>query len=489
MAGKVYLVGAGLGDPGSLTVRAAAVLEKAEVVLIEDLVGRGVRSRIPPQAEVIPVGKRPGSPILSQEAIDTLLIQHCQGGSQVVYLKAGDPWLFGRSIKTIQALQQAGCAVEVIPGISAVWGAPGAAGIPITLPGVSESLAVISGHDLDRLNFQALLALDTLIVLMGSRTLPDLCQRLMAHGGDPHTPVGLVSVGSRTQVASGSLAAPPKLDTQDPITVIIGEVVNHRLNWDPLPLAGQTVLVTRADTPQQNLRFLLEQAGAEVLEMPTLAITPPSSWQPLDQALTHLADYDWLILTSANAVTFFMARLHHHGCDSRALAGIQIAVVGEKTAQILEHYGLKPDCIPAEFVAAALLPHLTTAKRILFPRVESGGRDDLTTALRQQGSRVDEVPAYESRCPAQGDPAIWAACQAGEVQVITFTSSKTVQHFVQLWQQSGIPKTSLDGIKLAVIGPKTAATCRELLGRVDIQAQPYTLEGLVQSLIHSQAHP
>ncbi|MEN9205625.1 MAG: uroporphyrinogen-III synthase [Thermostichales cyanobacterium BF4_bins_65] len=247
-----------------------------------------------------------------------------------------------------------------------------------------------------------------------------------------------------------------------------------------------TVLVTRAETPQQNLRQLLEAEGATVLEMPTLLITPPSSWDPLDAALSHLPDYDWLLLTSGNAVTFFMQRFHSQQRDPQWLRDVSIAVVGEKTAQVLAQFGLTPKVIPKEFVAEALLPHLAGARQILFPRVESGGGTELTQALRHQGSRVDEVPAYESRCPPHGDPQVWEALAAGRVDVMTFASSKTVEHCVQLAKQDGIPLQVVARPKLAVIGPKTAATCERLLGRVDIQAQPYTLEGLVQAIVRDR---
>lgn len=255
---------------------------------------------------------------------------------------------------------------------------------------------------------------------------------------------------------------------------------------DASPLAQLSVLVTRAAEQPSHFHDLLVAQGARVLEMPALEIHPPSSWEPLDRAIAHLPDYDWLILTSANAVNYCLDRLEQVG-NPADLQAVKLAVVGKKTAKILQQRGLTPDFIPPDFVADALVAHFpepVAGLRLLFPRVESGGRAVLVKAMTAAGAKVTEVPAYESGCPGAPDPGAIAALQARTVEVITFASSKTVRHCCQLlslglgadWAMA------LDNVAIASIGPKTSETCHELLGRVDIEAQEYTLEGLIQAI-------
>lgn len=261
-----------------------------------------------------------------------------------------------------------------------------------------------------------------------------------------------------------------------------------------LPLTGKTVLVTRSAGQSSHFSSLLQQEGAEVIEMPALVITPPSSWDALDDAIAQLYNFDWLILTSSNGVEYFFERLHAQKKNNRALGTVQIAVVGKKTAASLKAHGLEPDFIPPNFVADSLIEHFPEpleGKRILFPRVESGGRDVLVKQITAQGAEVTEVAAYESGCPAQMAPAALEALQQQRVDIITFASSKTVKHFVQLLERSlpedvqGFPATQsrLQNLCIASIGPQTSISCRQLLGRVDVEAQEYTLEGLIQAIV------
>ena len=247
-----------------------------------------------------------------------------------------------------------------------------------------------------------------------------------------------------------------------------------------------TVLVTRAAGQSSQFSELLTATGMAVIEMPALEIRPPSSWQPLDEALRELRHYDWLILTSANAVSFFFERLEKMG-NRADLKAMKLAVVGKKTAMVMRQYGLEPDFMPSNFVADALVadfPEPVAGRRLLFPRVESGGREILVQAMTLAGAIVTEVPAYESGCPQEPDAAVIAALQAKCIDVITFASSKTVRHSCQLFEQ-GLGTDwlqSLDAVAIASIGPKTSETCWELLGRVDIEAAEYTLDGLTQAM-------
>ncbi len=249
------------------------------------------------------------------------------------------------------------------------------------------------------------------------------------------------------------------------------------------PLFETTILVTRSAGQSSQFRQLLEAEGATVIEMPTLVIKPPSTWEPLDQAITQLHTFDWLILTSANGVEFFCERLFQQGKNTSDLAAVKIAVVGKKTAATLKQKGLKPDLIPADFVADALVeefPESLMNKRILFPRVETGGREILVQELTAKGAEVVEVPAYESGCPEQIDADVLAALQQQNIDIITFASSKTVKNFCDLIQPFQI---HLDRVCIASIGPQTSESCQQCLGRYDIQATEYTLEGLTQSII------
>ncbi|MDM9385054.1 uroporphyrinogen-III synthase [Chlorogloeopsis sp. ULAP01] len=270
----------------------------------------------------------------------------------------------------------------------------------------------------------------------------------------------------------------------------------NNLPSSSLPLSGKTILVTRSAGQSSQFTELLLTAGANVVEMPALEIGSPSSWQALDGAIAQLSEFDWLILTSSNAVDYFLERLIAQGKDVRALAGIKIAVVGEKTAQSLRQRCLQPDFIPPNFVADSLVenfPEELADKKILFPRVESGGREVLVKELTAKGAEVTEVAAYQSCCPSSIPTSAEVALQNKKVDAVTFASSKTVQFFCQLLEQtfshtsaenhSSTLASYLEGVCIASIGPQTSKTCLALFGRVDVEAEEYTLEGLTQALV------
>ncbi len=265
-------------------------------------------------------------------------------------------------------------------------------------------------------------------------------------------------------------------------------MLNYRESY---PLAGETILITRAASSGSSFRTMLEEKGATVLEMAALEIKPPSTWQPLDNAINHLEEFDWLILTSANGVEYFFSRLHHLGKDINQLKNTKIAVVGNKTAQFLAKYHVSADFIPPDFIADSLVtyfPENIKGKKILFPRVETGGREILIQELSLQGGEVIEIPAYQSTCPDTMDEIIWDALAKEVISIITFASSKTVRNFHHLVIQAlhNTPNLSLSSllrnVAIASIGPQTSETCQELLGKVNIEAEEYTLDGLVNSL-------
>lgn len=269
-------------------------------------------------------------------------------------------------------------------------------------------------------------------------------------------------------------------------------MINYKESY---PLAGETILVTRAASANNQFREMLETKGAIVLEFPALVIKPPSSWQKLDDAIVNLSEYDWLILTSANGVEYFFERLHHLGKDKNYLKSIKIAVVGTKTAQYLQQYQLEADFIPPDFIADSLVenfPEALPQQKILFPRVESGGRETLVQELSQKGAKITEIPAYNSVCPDFIDETAWDAIRNEVITIITFASSKTVKNFYYLVNQAIINDPDLNihsllkNVAIASIGPQTSLTCQELLKRVDIEAEEYTLEGLVNAIIVSK---
>ena len=543
----VALVGAGPGHGAYLTLQAAQVLRQAEVLVHDALVDRALLDWVPVTCAQIDVGKRGGQPSPSQPEIDRLLVEQWRSGKRVVRLKAGDPFVFGRASSEIQALQAAGATFEIIPGLSSALAGPLLAGIPLTDAVLSRCFAVASAHEPNELHWEALAQLETLVFLMAGRSLPEITRQLIRHGRSSVTPVAVIRAAAtpQQQVWTGtleSIALQTERVSLSPAVVVVGEVVRLRdflAPWgqgfvlpqlpallelgpagaiapgdppplvQPLmpqpsiaqlaiaqPLAGKTVLVTRSLNQSGSFTGRLQAAGAQVLEVPALEIGPPSTWEPLDRAIADLQRCHWLILTSTNGVEAFFSRLQAAGKDSRALADCKVAVVGQKTAQCLQQFGIVPDFIPPDFIADALVSHFPESLRdrtVLFPRVETGGRDVLVKELSDQGASIWEVPAYESRCPAALTPEAIALLRAKRVDAITFASSKTVKNFLTLLQRAGFEIDQVAGACLASIGPQTSQTCRDLFDRVDAEAREYTLDGLAEALetwaISQQSNP
>ncbi|NEZ57789.1 uroporphyrinogen-III C-methyltransferase [Adonisia turfae] len=504
MSGKVYLLGAGPGNIDYLTVRGQQVLRQADCLIYDALVDRRLLLQLSPVCETIHVGKRGGQPSTPQTKINQLLVTHCQQGKQVVRLKSGDPFIFGRAAAEIQALKSASCNFEVIPGVSSALAAPLLNAIPLTDPALSHGFGVFTAHDLQALDWAKVANLETLVFLMGGRHLGEICYQLQIHERHGDTPIAIIQWASQPQQRcwQGTLLNITQLtkgERLSPCIIVIGEVVRLReflhppmttnnLSQDKLSLDDKIILVTRAVGQSSAFTQMLNHQGATVIDMPALEIRPPSNWTALDQALGNLQRFDWLILTSANAVNFFLDRLLENKYDLRQLAHLKLAVVGKKTAKILTEWGLRSDFIPANYVADDLVesfPVPVDGLEILFPRVETGGRDILVKEFSSQGAIVTEVAAYESGCPETMAVEAVTALQQGLVNAVTFASSKTVRHFKQLMMtQFGEGWiTYMEGVAIASIGPQTTKTCLEDLGRVDIEATTYTLEGLTDALV------
>lgn len=490
--GRVDLVGAGPGAPQYLTEQARQTLVQAEVVVYDTLVDPQVLHLVRSDCLCLPTAQ--GNQHLSQTDINRLLVAQCQAGRRVVRLKSGDPFIFGKAQPELAALRAQDCSFSVVPGLSTALAAPVLAGIPLTDARYSQAFAVVTGHNPEALDWPTLARLETLVILMGGQQLQTIVARL--RGQRPaDTPIAVIHAAGRPtqRVWMGTLADILRQtdgESLAPAVIVVGEVVNLRHQCLPtLPLAGRTILVTRAVDSGGQFQIQLRDLGAQVLEMPVLEVTPPPDPQPLDAALAQLPTFDWLLLTSAQAVDAVLERLLALGYDTRHLHGVRIGVVGEKTAQHLQRWGLQPDFTPPEFVADALLTHFpdrdTLAGRpILFPRVASGGREVLTQGLRALGAIVTEVAAYETCCPDQAPPLVLEQLAAGRVDAVTFTSSKTVRHFCRLLSQANSDwQTWIQSLAVAAIGPQTARTCEEYFGRVDVQAETYTLEGLTTALV------
>ena len=496
MQSKVYLVGAGIGSEEYLTIRGKQLLNGAEVLIYDALVDETLLQLVPENCRQICVGKRGGKASTPQAEINRLLVAYCLQGKQIVRLKSGDPFIFGRAMSEIAALDEANCSYELIPGISSTLAAPLFAGIPLTDKNLSRCFVVLSGHQPEQLDWSALARIDTLVILMGGRSLKQITQNLIRNGRSLDEPVAIIRHCGRPQqqVFWGTLTDIVETTAEislSPAVIIIGKVVQFgKRNPSPAtskPLANKTILVTRAAEQSSKFTTLLQQQGATVVEMPALEITSPSDWTALDRAIAILPQFQWLILTSANGVDYFFTRLNTLGYDARALAGVKIAVVGRRTAATLQTKQLNPDFIPTNYIADSLVanfPEDLAGKKLLFPRVETGGRQILVREFSDRGAEIVEVAAYQSKCPEQIEPEAVRALQQ-QIDFITFASSKTVKNFyLLLKQQLGLTtmKSILAKVKIASIGPQTSKTCRELFGRVDLEAEEYTLEGLTTAI-------
>ena len=385
MNGKVYLVGSGIGNINYLTLRAYNLLSQAEVLIYDALVDNNLLNLVPDNCLIINVGKRGGQPSTKQNKINYLLINYCSQGKQVVRLKSGNPIIFGRINEEIKALQEANCNYELVPGISSALAAPLLTGIPLTDKENSHCFTVLTGHQPDLLDWETLAKIDTLVILMGTRNLETIVNKLISHERSPDEPIAIIqnSGSEQEKVYIGTLKTIIEQVSGlslSPAIIVIGNVVNLRYmsSSSPLPLAQKTILITRAKEQSSQFSLLLQQQGAKTIEMPALEILPPSSWDQLDLAIETLSSFDWLILTSANGVNFFFQRLKELGKDIRLLGNIKIAVVGKKTASCLQQYHLTPDFIPPNFIADQLIDHFPESlkhQKILFPRVETGGRE------------------------------------------------------------------------------------------------------------------
>ena len=502
--GFVWLVGAGPGDPGLITVAAAEALAQADVVVYDRLANPALLDLAPEPAERVAAGKRPDSHTMTQDEINALLVERGRAGKRVVRLKGGDPFVFGRGGEEAEALRANAVPFAVIPGISSAIAAPAYAGIPVTHRGIASSVTFVTGHedpakeshgvDWQRLAGSA----DTLVLLMGAGQLAEIVERLTECGRDAETPVAVVEWGTlpRQRTVTGTLR-----DIVDnirdagigaPSVIVVGEVVRLRdsLRWfDTRPLFGLRVLVTRTRQHAGQLSKALAAAGAEAIELPAIAITPRYDEQTLAAAVDSMkaGGYDWLIFSSANAVDIFFSFLESRQLDTRSVQA-KVAVVGAATADALQPRGIAVDVTPERFTAEGLLaalPDDLSGRRVLVPRAENA-RPLLIDELRDRGATVDEETLYVAAPPGDDDPHSGAAAEAlrllraGEVDVATFASASSVTSLTAIL---GDDLSPLRRCRIACIGPVTAARFEELLGQnPEIIAEEHTIPGLVAAI-------
>lgn len=500
MQGKVYLVGAGPGDPGLITVKGLKLLARAEVVVYDHLASPRLLKEARPEAELIYVGKKAGAHSLTQEAINQLLVDKARQGLLVVRLKGGDPFVFGRGGEEAEALAQAGVPFEVVPGVTSAIAVPAYAGIPVTHRAHTTLVTFITGHE-DPTKEESTIPWEhlgknpgTLVFLMGVKKLAENCSRLMAAGCRGDTPAAVIQSGTlpEQRTVSGTLAdiaaKAKEAGIQPPAILVVGEVaaLRERLAWwETRPLFGKTAVVTRSREQASALSELLAEAGARVLEVPTLEIVPPDDLAPLDRALSRLNGYEWLIFTSANGVRAFFSRLFEKGLDLRALGPVKLAAIGPATAGALKDRGLVAEVVPRSFVAeelaAALLPHLKPGTRVLLARAQTA-REVLPEALARAGVQVEVVPVYQARPPKGVPEEARPFLDAGAVDILTFASSGTVHHFAALVGRERFLNLAQRAV-VAAIGPITAATLQEYGLTPQVKPKEYTIPALAEAVI------
>ena len=499
--GVVYLVGAGPGDPGLITARGLELLRVADLVAYDRLIPWQLLDEAPAGADKIFVGRAPGSAGPDQGSIETLLINAARQGKQVVRLKGGDPFVFGRGADEARALRAAGIEFEIVPGVTSATAVPAYAGIPVTQRGVARSFTVLTAHELtdaiDSADWRGLGdGPDTIVLLMGVAALRAAATRLIEEGRDPDEPAAIVEWGTtaRQRTVIGTLRTIASLATeariQPPATAIVGRVVNAReeIEWfERRPLLGLHVVVTRSASQARKLSHELARRGAEVIHFPTISILDPPSWTELDRSIQLLIEgyYRWVVFTSTNTVEKFFDRLHSTKHDSRAFGRTRVAAVGRATADLLAGHGIRPDLVPPKFTAEDLVAAMGHGSGgILVPRAAQAP-DSLVRALRSAGWTPEEVVAYRNVAPKQA-PAQLGTVKAGRFDVVTFTSASTARNFAKLVgppTEIGLGPADPPGRIVACIGPVTAAEAEKRGLRVDIVAREHTVEGLVAALV------
>jgi len=498
--GIVYLVGAGPGAKDLISLKAINCIKKAEVIIYDYLANKDFLKYAPENAEIIYVGKQGGDHTLSQEGINQLIVKKALENKIVVRLKGGDPYIFGRGGEEAEELVKNNIKFEVVPGITAGSAATCYAGIPLTHRDFTSTVAFVTGHERSDKNYSKIhwdkiaTGVGTLVFYMGVKNLPNIVKNLIDNGRSPDTPIALIRWGTtpQQQTVVGTLAdiveKVEKVGLKPPAIIVVGEVVGLRkiLRWfDIKPLFGKNIIVTRAREQASELVDKLEEHGANVIEFPTIEIVEPDDYTELDNAIKDIKSYDWVIFTSVNGVKFFLKRLNVHNKDVRVLDGIKICAIGPKTAQQFKNFGIIPDFIPEKYQAEYIIEGLEKTgikgKKFLLPRAKVA-REILPEKIKELGGQIDVVTVYKTILPDTNKEEALNLLKEKKVDYITFTSSSTVINFLEMFSDINI-KELLSDTKLVSIGPITSNTLKEKGLTPNLEAQKYTIEGIIEAIL------
>jgi uroporphyrinogen III methyltransferase / synthase len=499
--GRVFLVGAGPGAPDLITLRGAAVMGRADVIVYDALVSPEILRLAPTRAERIFAGKKGGEErSVEQSAINRILIEQARAGRRVVRLKGGDPFIFGRGGEEAEALVAAGIAFEVVPGVTSATAAPAFAGIPLTHREHGSFVAFITGHQDSNKDADATIPWDdlaraargrgTLVILMATARMSAHLARLATAGLGAETPAAAIQWGTaaaqKTIIATlGTLAdEATRAGLKAPAVIVVGEcaALGRELNWfETMPLFGRRIVITRASHDASDFAARIRALGGEAIEFPTIESAPPSSYEILDRAIAEIGSFDWIIFSSANGVDHFVDRIRTTGHDLRSMKNAAIAAIGPITAERVRRFALTVAAMPVEYRAEAVVeaigaPRIADA-RILLPRAEVA-REVLPEMLRQRNAReVVVAPTYRTMIPASAEvERMRQLVTDGLIDLVTFTSSSTVTNFAAM---TGAPTA---GIKAAAIGPVTAETARGLGFEVIVLPAIYTGDALIDAI-------
>lgn len=492
---KVYLVGAGPGNPGLLTLRGFELLKEAQIIFYDNLVNPEILKFASPSAELVDVGKRGEGNSADQEKIEDQIVRAAKSGKITVRLKGGDPFVFGRGGEEAERLAEEAISFEVVPGVSSPVAVPAYAGIPLTHRDFTSTIAFVTGHLKSSLSssidWNALSKMETIVFLMGVKTIRQNMQRLIEAGCDPKTPAALIRWGTYPQQQTwvstieqmGAIVESQKI--MPPCILVVGKVVTlrERIKWfEKKPLFGKKIIVTRARAQASLLLQKLSDLGAETVEVPAIEIRPPSSFETLDQALYQIQNYDWIFFTSANAVRFFFSRFKTLKIDLRLLSACKIAAVGPETAKALNQFSLRADRMGHTFdgssLADAFSENEIAGKRILFPRAKKGG-EELIEQSKQKGAFIDCITVYENHPPRNLDQVLQHLKSIPHIDLITFASSSSVKNFCDATPE----KARFLRIPAVCIGPSTLSTARKLGFENTLMADQATLDSLIAKIL------
>jgi uroporphyrinogen III methyltransferase / synthase len=498
--GTVYLIGAGPGDPGLITVKGLELIRSADVVVYDYLAAEQLLQEARPEAELVYVGKKGKDHTLEQIQINDLLVEKARQGKTVARLKGGDPYVFGRGGEEAEELVAAGIPFEVVPGVTSAVAAPAYAGIPVTHREHASMVTFITGHENPGKEESALdwevLARNpgTLVFLMGVRNLINISESLIKQGKSPDTPAALIRWGTTPQQVSlvSRLADMPEEAKQrgikPPAVLVVGSVatLRDRLGWfEGKPLFGKSILITRSRKQSKRMAEKISEHGGSPVAFPTIEMEPPTDFGPLDDCIRRIGEFHWIIFTSVNGVEFFFKRFFELRDDIREMAGPKIGAIGPVTADSLRKMGLKVDLLAGEFKAEGILarldPNDVRGKKFLIPRAEKA-RDVLPQGLSEMGGHVEVVPVYRTVVPQEADiEEVRQRLHHRRIDAITFTSSSTATHFVEMLGESDALKLT-EGVVIASIGPITSRALEACGMGVQVEAPVYTVEGLVTAL-------